>query len=114
MQITRRDVGKMALASLPMAAMGAKINSKIAGVQIGAITYSYRGVLMDWYVQRPAVFWLWTIPYNLAIEGAMIALLFVRSPRANMGLLAALILLLTIPYWVHGAIETLISRAYGY
>jgi hypothetical protein len=41
-------------------------------------------------------------------------LLFVRSPRANMGLLAALILLLTIPYWVHGAIERLISRAYGY
>src|SRR5690348_13874798 len=44
MQITRRDVGKMALASLPMAAMGAKINSKIAGVQIGAITYSFNRI----------------------------------------------------------------------
>jgi hypothetical protein len=75
---------------------------------------TYLGVFKDRLAHQPAVFWLWTIPYNLAIEGAMIALLFVRSPRANMGLLAALILLLTIPYWVHGAIEMLISRAYGY
>jgi sugar phosphate isomerase/epimerase len=44
MQITRRDVGKIALASLPMAAMGAKVNSKIAGVQIGAITYSFNRI----------------------------------------------------------------------
>ena len=78
------------------------------------IHVTYLGVFKDHLAHQPAVFWLWTIPYNLAIEGAMIALLFVRSPRANMGLLAALILLLTIPYWVHGAIETLISRAYGY
>jgi hypothetical protein len=31
-----------------------------------------------------------------------------------MALLVALILLLTIPYWVHGSIEAMISRAYGY
>ncbi len=78
------------------------------------IHVTYLGVFKDRLAHQPAVFWLWTIPYNLAIEGAMIALLFVRSPRANMGLLAALILLLTIPYWVHGAIEMVISRAYGY
>src|SRR3954453_14661218 len=45
MQLTRRDVGKLALASLPVAAMGAKkIDSKIAGVQIGAITYSFNRI----------------------------------------------------------------------
>jgi hypothetical protein len=41
-------------------------------------------------------------------------LLFVRSRRANIALLLALILLLTIPYWVHGSIEALIAHAYGY
>src|SRR5438876_336557 len=42
---TRRDLGKLALAALPamgaMKAFGA-INSKFNGVQIGAITYSFR------------------------------------------------------------------------
>jgi len=43
MEITRRDLGKIALASVPLSrAFGAKmINSKIGGVQIGAITYSF-------------------------------------------------------------------------
>jgi hypothetical protein len=37
----RRDFGKIVLAALPMAARAA-INSKIDGVQIGAISYSFR------------------------------------------------------------------------
>src|ERR1035441_6911820 len=42
MLYTRRDVGKLALASVPLsAAFGAKINSKIDGVQVGAITYTF-------------------------------------------------------------------------
>jgi sugar phosphate isomerase/epimerase len=44
MDFTRRDLGKIALATLPLtkAAFGAKmINSKIAGVQVGSITYSF-------------------------------------------------------------------------
>jgi sugar phosphate isomerase/epimerase len=43
---TRRDVGKIALASVPLAgALGAtKINSKFDGVQIGAITYSFNSI----------------------------------------------------------------------
>ncbi len=46
MQFTRRDVGRIALASVPLAgAWGAKkINSKINGVQIGAITYSFNRI----------------------------------------------------------------------
>ena len=46
MKISRRDLGKMALASLPLSkAFGARmIDSKIEGVQIGAITYSFNRI----------------------------------------------------------------------
>jgi sugar phosphate isomerase/epimerase len=52
MQYTRREFGKLALASLPAAALletplfglQAKPNSKFGGVQIGVITYSYRSM----------------------------------------------------------------------
>jgi sugar phosphate isomerase/epimerase len=39
---TRRDLGKIALAAIPLARLQAKVNSKFGGVQIGAITYSFR------------------------------------------------------------------------
>lgn len=48
--------------------------------------------------RHPAIFWLYLLPYDLAIDGAMIALLFVRSGRANVVMLAVLILLITISY----------------
>jgi sugar phosphate isomerase/epimerase len=45
MLYSRRDVGKLALAALPASlALGATINSKFGGVQIGAITYSFRSM----------------------------------------------------------------------
>jgi sugar phosphate isomerase/epimerase len=46
MNFTRRDIGKIALASVPMAKLlGAKtIDSKFGGVQIGAITYSFNRI----------------------------------------------------------------------
>lgn len=46
MQFTRRDMGKIAIASIPLAsAFGAKrIDSKFGGVQIGAITYSFNRI----------------------------------------------------------------------
>ena len=46
MQYTRRDIGKIALVSVPLAkAFGAKrIDSKFGGVQIGAITYSFNRI----------------------------------------------------------------------
>jgi sugar phosphate isomerase/epimerase len=48
MQLTRRDIGKVALASVPLAkAFGAnRIDSKFNGVQIGAITYSFNRIAM--------------------------------------------------------------------
>ena len=42
MTLSRRDFGKLAAAALPAAALGAKPDSKFNGVQIGAITYSFR------------------------------------------------------------------------
>ena len=46
MLLTRRDWGKMALAALPLAKVGAaaQIDSKINGVQLGAITYSFNSI----------------------------------------------------------------------
>ena len=46
MQITRRDLGKLALAAAPLArlARAAHIDSKINGVQLGAITYSFNRI----------------------------------------------------------------------
>jgi sugar phosphate isomerase/epimerase len=42
MMHTRRDFGKIALAAIPFADALANVNSKFGGVQIGAITYSFR------------------------------------------------------------------------
>ncbi len=39
---SRRDLGKLALASLPISAMAAKINSVAGGVRLGCITYGFR------------------------------------------------------------------------
>jgi sugar phosphate isomerase/epimerase len=46
MELTRRDIGKVALASLTLGkAFGAKmIDSKVNGVQLGAITYSFNRI----------------------------------------------------------------------
>ncbi len=46
MELTRRDIGKLALASVPLAkAFGApRIDSKFGGVQVGAITYSFNRI----------------------------------------------------------------------
>src|SRR5215472_11540533 len=46
MLYTRRDLGKLALASMPIAAArgAASIDSTFYGVQIGAITYSFNSI----------------------------------------------------------------------
>src|SRR5262245_32122749 len=41
---SRREFGQMMLAGLPLSMALAKINSKFRGVQIGAITYSFRSI----------------------------------------------------------------------
>ena len=82
---------------------------------IGLLThFIYRGFFWEQYRHDPAVFWLWLVPYNMVIDGATVALLFIRSRRWNIILLSALILLIMIPYWDGGAIRNAIAHAYGY
>src|SRR5689334_13132540 len=45
MDLTRRDLGKVGLAALPIASLLAKPNSKFGGVQVGInAPYSFRGM----------------------------------------------------------------------
>ena len=44
MVLTRRDLGKLALAAIPASRLLAKPNSNFDGVQVGVITYSYRSM----------------------------------------------------------------------
>ena len=62
---------------------------------------------------HPAIFWLYHLFYTLAIDGAMIALLFVRSGWANVVMLAVLILLITISYWDAGMRGPMAGPALG-
>jgi hypothetical protein len=78
------------------------------------VTFTFRTIMVEMIHNKPAVFWLWFMPYNLAIKGSYVALLFVRSRRANVVLLAVLILLFMIPYWENNAIAAAIARQYGY
>jgi hypothetical protein len=77
------------------------------------IHVTYLHVFEDRIAHHPGVFWLWTVPYNLAIESTMIALLFVRARRMNIVLLTLLLLLIAVPYWDEGAIPAAIERHYG-
>lgn len=61
----------------------------------------------------PRSFWFFLVPYNLAMHACFLALLLVRSRRANITLLAAQILLLLVPYWQVGAIARLSGRLIG-
>src|SRR6266478_1895712 len=51
MMHTRRDFGKLALAGLPLSMALAKIDSKVAGVQLGAQSYSFRDRSLDAAIQ---------------------------------------------------------------
>ena len=83
----------------------------LAGEMLIHVTYLH--VFEDRIAHHPAMFWLWTVPYNIAIEGAMVALLFVRSRKANVIFLVFLLLLIAIPYWDEGSIPNAIARQFG-
>jgi hypothetical protein len=78
------------------------------------VTFTFRGIILDMIQNKPAIFWLWFLPYNVAIKGSYVTLLFVRGRTANVILLAVLILLFMIPYWENNAIAGVIARQYGY
>lgn len=78
------------------------------------IHVTYLPIFEERIANRPEVFWLWTVPYNLAIEGTMVALIFLRSRRANILLLVLLLLLIMVPYWEQGAMQDAVAHHYGY
>jgi hypothetical protein len=84
----------------------AKRKSFVAGLMLAAefaVNYSYRSVLIDTWQHDPEKFWHWTLPYNIAIKLAFLALIFVRGKRANIAVLIAMILIFLLPYWHRAA-----------
>jgi hypothetical protein len=75
--------------------------------------FANRTFFEEAYNHRPAIFWAWLVPYNALIDACFIALFFVRGRRANVVLLAALILLVLIPYWSEGTIDRMAMRLWG-
>lgn len=78
------------------------------------IHVTYLPIFEERIAHQPEIFWLWNVPYNLAIEASMVAIMFVRSRRANIVLLVVLLLLIMIPYWDQGSIQNALARQYGY
>jgi hypothetical protein len=78
------------------------------------IHVTYLPIFKQRIAHEPELFWMWTVPYNVAIEATMIALIFVRSRRANIVMLILLLLLIMVPYWDQGSIQNALARQYGY
>jgi hypothetical protein len=78
------------------------------------IHVTYLPILEQRFAHQPALFWLWTVPYNVAIEASMVAIMFVGSRRANIMLLIVLLLLIMIPYWDQGSIQNVLAGQYDY
>ncbi|HJP67792.1 MAG TPA: hypothetical protein VJ846_02730 [Sphingomicrobium sp.] len=78
------------------------------------IHVTYLPIFKQRIAHQPELFWTWTVPYNVAIEATMIALIFVRSRRANIVMLILLLLLIMVPYWDQGSIQNALARQYGY
>ena len=78
------------------------------------IHVTYLPIFEQRIAHEPELFWMWTVPYNVAIEATMIALIFVRSRRANIVMLILLLLLIMVPYWDQGSIQNALARQYGY
>lgn len=76
--------------------------------------YANRAWLFDAHLHRPAFFWGWLVPYNIAIKGCFLALFLVRGRRATIVLLVTQILVFMVPYWQSGAIDPTLMRIFGY
>lgn len=76
--------------------------------------YANRAWFIDAYLHRPAFFWGWLVPYNIAIKGCFLALFLVRGRRATIVLLVIQILIFIMPYWHSGAFDPILMRIFGY
>ena len=78
------------------------------------ITYAFAAYYVDMYRTRPAVFWIWSVPYKFAILATFAAIWLARSRRANVICMAVGLILFAIPYAPYHLIQNTIARAYGY
>jgi hypothetical protein len=78
------------------------------------IHVTYLPILEQRFAHQAELFWLWTVPYNFAIEASMVAIMFLRSRRAYIVLLILLLLLILIPYWDQGSIQNVLAGQDGY
>lgn len=100
-----------------MDAYFAEHKSFIVATLVGAELFATMMYLPSWAVKlrtEPMMFWLYSLPQNLAIFGVFAALFFARSRGANITAITAQILIFTIPYWSYGLVNTAIRDAFGY
>jgi hypothetical protein len=71
------------------------------------VTITYMPIFAKALSTEPRAFWFYHLPYNALIKSAWVALLFVGTRKANLALMAFLILLFLIPYWSAGWITRL-------
>jgi hypothetical protein len=74
------------------------------------VTFSFFGRYSRSLEQRPAVFWLWHVPYKIVILTGFFLLLKARTRRSNLAALALLFAIFLVPYWSFGAIPDWIDR----
>jgi hypothetical protein len=63
-------------------------------------------------IYEPAKFWLWHVPYKLALVSLFAALAFARTRRSNLLLLTILLFLFSVPYWTLGEIPQWIHERF--
>ena len=78
------------------------------------VKVTYLPIFVGHLQERPMLFWLYSMPLNVAIFGAFAAMLVARTRRANIAAIAAQIVIFTIPYWSDRLIANAIRAAYGY
>lgn len=78
------------------------------------VSVTYVAYYEDLYRHRPAVFWIWSVPYKSAILAVFAGIWLARSRRANLVCLVLGLALFAIPYAQYHLIQNAIARAYGY
>ncbi len=85
----------------------------IVGMLLAAETFAnstFLNTYISTFQQHPARFWLFLLPYNLIINATFVALLLVKSRRANITLLTLQIVLFLGVYWSSGAIGSFVEQ----
>ncbi|MGQ0558080.1 MAG: hypothetical protein ACT4OE_00580 [Sphingosinicella sp.] len=71
-------------------------------------------VFLDLLNTAPMVFWLWSLPNNVAILAGLILIYFAKPRRANIAAMVLEMAILTLTYLPNNLISNAIRTAYGY